>query len=269
MSRRNDMLPLFEGGALSAVDQIVSRYERATISTVIHPTDGEMENPTPEKLRHYFEDGRSAMELVVTAMISARKASIASILDLPCGYGRIARHFVKAFPEAELTICDVVMEMLDFCVQNFGGKPVLSDGGFDNLHFPDAFDLVWSGSLLTHLPEEKFKGALRLFSRVLAPSGIAIITTHGRHSSTFGSGRYTEEGRFERVAGMYRTTGFGYIDYSDTPNANTANYGISLSSPSYVIKLIEQDPAVRIIGYIERGWSDHQDVLILQKGTSP
>ena len=47
-----------------------------------------------------------------------------------------------------------------------------------------------------------------------------------------------------------------------------ASYGTSLSAPSWVARLIEADPAVRILSLAEGAWANNQDVVVLQKRPS-
>ncbi len=133
------------------------------------------------------------------------------------------------------------------------------------VQFSDQFDLIWCGSLLTHLPEEKFRDALRLFSRSLAPGGIAVVTTHGRYSPWFGRENYLPGPRFVVAERSFYRRGFGYIDYSEEPGPGTGNYGITLSAPSYVVDALEEDLSIRIVSFTERGWNDHQDVVVFTK----
>ena len=53
-------------------------------------------------------------------------ADVKRILDLPCGHGRVLRYLSAAFPEAEITACDIMREGVDFCASTFGAIPVYS-----------------------------------------------------------------------------------------------------------------------------------------------
>ena len=66
-----------------------------------------MANPDHAAIEHYWRDGRSAMEIILGAMIRDEKTEFNNILDFPSGYGRIARHLVAAFPTAHVTACDI------------------------------------------------------------------------------------------------------------------------------------------------------------------
>ena len=61
----------------------------------------------PRANEQYFEVGRSAIEVIVAAMIAAEKTEIATVLDLPCGGGRVTRHLMALFPDAELFVGDL------------------------------------------------------------------------------------------------------------------------------------------------------------------
>ena len=227
-------MKIFDDGSLNWVRDCVAKYEMAQINTNICPGDGGMANPTEKDFQHYWSDGKSALEIIFRAMLMAKKRDFKNILDFPCGYGRIARHLVTAFPDATLTACDIEEDMIAFCAKEFDCVPVISKDNFQELKFEKQFDLIWCGSLFTHLPEHKFRDCVELFSRSLSPYGIAIFTTHGRHSYRFGRDRYLPAARFAKVEAAYELSGFGYADYSDAPSRSLNNYGITLSSPAYV-----------------------------------
>jgi SAM-dependent methyltransferase len=104
------------------------------------------------------------------------------ILDLPSGYGRILRFLKVSFPNATICACDINAEGVDFCRRQFNASPVVSNTDFAKVSFPWSFDLIWSGSLLTHVSETDAIELLRLFYRSLSPNGLCVFTMHGRTS---------------------------------------------------------------------------------------
>src|SRR5689334_9873650 len=54
----------------------------------------------------YFAVGADALRLILLSMSTAGKRDFKSILDLPCGHGRVMRYLKARFPEARLTACD-------------------------------------------------------------------------------------------------------------------------------------------------------------------
>ena len=125
---------------------------------------------------------------------------------------------------------------VDFCSERFGAVPVPSSEDFATLNLGRTFDLIWCG--------------------------VALITLHGRYSPTFQRDvvGYLPHDRFAEIEASYIARGFGYADYG-----NQQGYGISLSSPSFVLGCLESDRSITTRGYVERGWDDHQDVLIVEK----
>jgi SAM-dependent methyltransferase len=250
------------GDTLKAVSRIERRYRRHKPSQVISPEDDMIDTRNPASPAHYMEVGRGALDLVLRSMVLCQKPSIESILDMPCGFGRELRHFVAAFPTAKAYACELYQNKIDYCAQQFGATPVLSSEDLSKVQFDRTFDLVWAGSLLTHLPEDNYLKALSLYSRVLAPGGIALITLQGRHSERMQrvEWKYMDDERFSTAASAYQASGFGHVDYDGQPG-----YGITFALPSFVLSHIETDPTISVRAYIERGWDDHQDVLVIQK----
>jgi hypothetical protein len=65
-----------------------------------------------------------------------------------------------AFPGAELTACDIDRDAVEFCAETFGAVPVCAETRPEQIRFDREFDLIWSGSLFTHLEAERFGGFL-------------------------------------------------------------------------------------------------------------
>jgi SAM-dependent methyltransferase len=219
---------------------------------------------------HYFDVGESALHCIETALFAARRnlSTVKRILDLPCGHGRVLRFLQKTFPEARLTACDLNRDGVDFCARVFGAVPVLSCEEVEAIPLPGEFDLIWCGSLLTHLPEAKYASFLRFFQHLLGHRGILVFTTHGRHyERELAAGKNPHGITDQQIAELlrgYRQKGFSYVDYSPG-----SAYGFSLAHPSFVMaKLIDQ-PEWRLLGYHESGWDKRQDVICLQKTFGP
>lgn len=215
---------------------------------------------------HYFEVGESALHLIETALLAARrhKSTIKKILDLPCGHGRVMRFLQKYFPEAQLTACDLNQNGAEFCATTFGARAVVSRAAVDEIPLQGDFDLIWCGSLLTHLSAEKCTSFLRLFQQLLGHNGILVFTTHGRHfERELAAGKNPHRLSDRQMAELlanYRQMGFGYVDYSVE-----SAYGFSLIHPSFVTATLIDHPEWRLLGYHETGWDERQDAIYLQK----
>ena len=87
-----------------------------------------------------------------------------------------------AFPEAELIGCDVNREGVDFCAEQFGAVPVYSDPDPTLIDLDGSFDLIWVGSLLTHLDADRLPGLPRPLPPHLAEGGLLLFSSHGRNA---------------------------------------------------------------------------------------
>ena len=171
-----------------------------------------------------------------------------------------------ALPDAEQTACDLERDGVDFCASEFGARPVYSDEDLNRVSFDTAFDLIWRGSLLTHLDVNSWLAYFKLLARCLAPGGVAVITTHGRwaaYSMAQGKSYGPSDQARERVLSDYRQSGFGSADYEAG-----AGYGISLSSAPWVLKELHDWQHLRVVSLVERQWDDHQDVLAVPRVSS-
>jgi len=251
---------------LQSVLARLQRYREGGVDENISPHDNMF---MPNQRDHYFRVGRDAVAIVATAMIKAGITSFGSVVDLPCGSGRVLRHLVRFLPEAFVIASDIDAENVEFCARQFGASPVLSRERFGEVQFARPVDLFWCGSLLTHLSEDRFKDLLHHAVRWLAPGGIAILTLHGRwsmHCQTATAYKYVGDEVFAPIARSVEREGFGYADYSlPDERAGQRSYGLSVSLPSWVMRAVEPLREIRVLDFVERGWDDHQDVLIVRK----
>jgi SAM-dependent methyltransferase len=209
------------------------------------------------------------MRVIINALLANSRQPPQSILDFPSGSGRVTRHLRAFFPEARIVASDLYDDHLDFCREAFQIDCLLSRVNVSEIDFGEKFDLIFCGSLLTHLPEALFSDTINLLSRSLSDSGIAVITLHGRFSDHLQATRsnfYIPDQYYEVAAESVRRTGFGYVDYTHNVLQGLFNkeegYGIALVRPHWVLGLLEPRTDLRLLGYVERGWDMHQDVLI-------
>jgi len=218
--------------------------------------------------RHYFKVGLSAIKCISEALESARLKTVRSILDLPCGSGRVLRFLAQRFPEAEITACELEKGPVEFCVRTFGALPAYSSLQLDDVSLGRKFDLIWCGSLVTHLNEAGIKALLRLFQRHLEPGGLLMFSTHGDFVANrmplrdFDYGLAEEH--YDEIGRHYPATGYGFADY---PGEH--DYGVSLTSPEWIRAHVRELGGLREVYFRERGWDDHQDVFGFVRKNGP
>jgi len=240
---------------------LLGNYLQAEIDNCISPTDT-MRN------QWYMSVGASAALVVYGACVTSWIGRVGSVLDIPCGHGRVLRHLVKLFPDAEFDAADLDREGVDFCAKQFGATPIYSEEDLTQVDFGKKYDVIWVGSLFTHVSRVLTRAWLEHLTKFLNPGGILVATFHGRYSALKGlEFGYIEHHLWQWIVSEYAATGYGYANYptGEGHAYMEGAYGISLSDPAVILKDAETIPDVRIFGYIERGWAGHQDVLVLGK----
>lgn len=246
-------------------------YLKRGINLTLDMNDQENNFDADWKEAHYFDVGADALKLIIGALTVGLRGAPKTILDFPSGSGRVTRHLTSFFPDARVVACDLYEAHTDFCAKELGVETLISKANFDDLEFDTKYDVIFSGSLLTHLPAKSFAAALRCMTRALSDNGVAIITVPGRYVEFSQRNKYgiIQHELFDVALETVPSTGFGYVDYSHDLLANAwnkqENYGISLCRPHYVMKALEPDFNIRILNYIERGWDVGQDVLVFAK----
>lgn len=250
---------------LRIYQEILQSYEARGVSSAIDPTD--KENPEDSHREQYLSVGRDALRIVISQLISHGRPPPTTILDFPSGSGRVTRHFRAAFPDARIAACDLYESHVDFCVVEFGAEALYSKEDLDAVDVEPEWDVVFVGSLLTHLPIQQARKALRLAHRSLSPDGIALVTLEGRRSIEIQKRfvKITQDRRFRQVMLGYRTIGHGFAQYE--PDFRRVfhkqnRYGSAFVRPDWIIREIFRLPDVRLLGYVERAWNDHQDVVV-------
>lgn len=245
-------------------------YARKGVDEALDPTDKENEFPTAWHREHYFDVGYDAMRIVVQALLCASRDIPQRILDFPCGSGRVTRHFRSMFPDAQIGGCDLYQSHVNFCTEHFSTLPIMSKENLDELEVGE-WDLIFCGSLLTHLPKHLFWQTMRFIARSLAPNGIAIVTLEGRHVIHIQDHKWKliEDDLFEIARQQYHAEGFGFVDYNADFRAASfnaqENYGVALTSPGWLMDGMAKMDDIRILNFTEREWDDHQDVIVFGK----
>lgn len=243
----------------------LSAEERALLEKVsleVHPLDRMYFAASAE---HYLSIGLCAIRCIEYALQSVHRTSqVISILDFPSGSGRITRFLRARFPQAQITAADIDRTSLAFCKKHFSAQTFLSQADFTKLKNPQKFDLIWCGSLLTHLDENRALSLLKFFYDHLALGGICVFTTHGQRAANWIWNKIDiynlNEAAQEEILRQFKEKGYGYIGFK-----NKRRLGISLISHSYMTALANGAGQWKAISYQEHGWDTHQDVYGFQK----
>jgi SAM-dependent methyltransferase len=209
---------------------------------------------------HYFKVGLSAIRCIDKALAETQLTEIRTILDLPCGSGRVLRFLSQRFPLAEITACEIQRGPVEFCVRTFGARPAYSSVNLDEVLLEKEFDLIWCGSLATHLNQRDLVRLFKLFIRHLVPGGLVVFTTHGDFVAQRIPRREFDylipDEQIDRIGRDYPQTGYGFTDY-----AGEDNWGVSLTSPEWIRARVRELGDLREVYFKARGWDNHQDVF--------
>lgn len=241
------------------ISHIYNAYKSRDLMTRIHPDD-QMWESGPD---WYWSVGESGLRCVLGALSLSWQADTRRILDLPCGHGRVTRHLRAAFPDQQIFACDLDHGGVDFCAEEFGAMPVHSKAELTEVGLPEALDVIWIGSLFTHIDEARTTRWLHYLSDHLAPQGVIVASFHGLFSKQLQSRvPMINDVSWGKIVSQYETSGFGYSPYTEH---DMGDYGVSLSSPSKILDIATSIEETRVLAYTERGWANNHDILVLTK----
>jgi SAM-dependent methyltransferase len=179
------------------------------------------------------------------------------VLDFGCGCGRTLRHFAPAPIEG----CDVDETAIRWMQRHVDRERFLVNQFNPPLPWPrDAFDLVYSVSIFTHLSERSQLAWLAEIARVLRPGGGALLTVQSEHALRLFLDDALEitssmAHRLADRAASLAEAGLIFEPYEDhTVRAFpgvTSDYGLTFQTRSY----------------IDRVWREHFDVLGVEIGS--
>lgn len=257
------------GACLSDYSALWQQYRRNGFNRTLDSQDKENALKTDWALSHYYSTGADALRIVVKNLLAAGLAPPSRILDFPCGSGRVLRHMRAMFPDAEIGACDLYEEHVEFCAKQFGAKPIMSCEDLSTLNVGQ-WDIVFCGSLLTHLPEALFWPAMEFMIRSLVPGGIAIVTLEGRRANYIQDNlwKLIPDEQFALIREGYRSTGFGYSNYHQEFRDEKFNaqesYGVALVRPDWLMSGLTQRDSITIQNFSEADWDKHQDVIVIR-----
>ena len=214
---------------------------------------------------NYYFHGKSAGNLVDGALqlLYREKSDIETILDFPCGHGRVLRALRSSFPESRICACDLDRKGVDFCASTFNAQGVYSNPELE-VNFDELFDLIWCGSLLTHIDKDDWERFIQFFSRNMKDGGILIFTYAGSYVKELvkhGDHDYVDQEEATGAVRDYEFEGFGFMQY----NTHDYKYGRTICSPLWVRSFLDKHCTFRVLMHCERGWGARQDVVVCVK----
>jgi SAM-dependent methyltransferase len=183
--------------------------------------------------------------------------NICSILDWGCGCGRLTPHLLYLFPDVNLYGFDIDKDSIMWSAKQYSEAKF----GLCDLDPPldlDSYsvDLTIAGSVFTHLSEKMQEKWLAEMYRILKDGGILIATIHGDFAT-----QYSFQENYKEILK------FGIYDSIKDPTLDSVvpsgYYRATYQSKEYTIK--KWGEIFEIIDYIEAGYANFQDTIILRK----
>lgn len=202
-------------------------------------------------LAEYLWNGRWIADTVL-ALVAARFGSpraLGRLLDFACGYGRLTRWLAAELGAERLVVSDIVAPAVEFQRRRFGVEGFVSTARPEDLPCAERFDLVWVGSLFTHLPEPAFRGWLARLAALVGERGLLAFTTLDMALSP--------EGR--DVGGR----GHRFVASSESRVLDHEAYGTAWVTPAYLARAAAALPGAWQVRRVPRGVCDYQDLILL------
>lgn len=230
----------------------ISKYDLMFLNTLI-------DYSLAQSYKAYIKTGLNARNIVVKGALATfgELNNINNILDFASGYGRLTRHLLHDFNPNKIWVSDIKIEAVEFQKEEFLVNGILSSFNPEDFNPPVKFDLIFVGSLFSHLPQPLFEQWMIKLSSLLSNNGLFILTTLN--------------------AGFHRpdsANDFDYVETSEDKMLNFVNgaivqddvYGMAFVSDDYMKNQIAQLKWMDDRYSVNRnGFGRRQDVYMVTK----
>lgn len=210
---------------------------------------------TPDRacIRYYF-NGRRILDAVrqVLEWKFGQFEQVSSFLDFASGYGRFTRFLVQHIPPQNLWISDIYAQAVQFQIEQFGVKGIISTTYPQDYPVEHSFDCILACSFFSHLPEATFLTWLQKLYSLLSPQGIFMFSVHDRDLLP------------AHLA--ISNSDILFIPNSESRSLDVNEYGTSYVGEQFVaqsLKTISQGEAV--YSRIPRGICGYQDLYLVTR----
>jgi SAM-dependent methyltransferase len=176
---------------------------------------------------------------------------VGSLLDFASGYGRLTRALLQRMPAERIWVSDIYAEAIDWQVRNFGVNGFASAPDPAALAHDRKHDLIFVGSLFSHLPADLFRAWLARLHGMLTPRGVLAFSVHDQ--SILPAGEVMDE------------TGIRFFPWSESGSLDPAIYGMTYVTEAFVADAIgdvgpEASPSWRVF---HKGLYENQALYVV------
>jgi SAM-dependent methyltransferase len=183
---------------------------------------------------------------------------VGSFLDFACGHGRLTRFLVHRLSRNRITVSDINKEAVDFVCSTFGVQGFYSVATPEKLSHDGCSDVIFVGSLFSHLPVTIWASWLSRLYGMLTKNGVLVFSTHGMdlYNQIAPAGRKELETDTE---GFF----YGEMTFGGGGILPPTIYGTTYVSDSYVRQVVDSRALGNLIGFYPKGLSKLQDVYVI------
>ena len=236
------------------LNKILEDLSRNIASIPVPPPDLRLRVHGSEEL-----SGFHALGKVVSLNLESAIRSIdielddhSNILDFGCGCGRVISWFHNLYPNSKFYGTDIDIEAISWCQENLSKQGnFLVNEATPPLPYPDRFfNLVYSISVFTHLPEDMQFAWLKELQRISKKGAYLLLTVHGEECLTSSS---------ELAQTKFNKNGF-YYSVGDGTSGLPEFYQTSFHTESYIRD--RWSDFFEIEAIVFKGIASHQDLII-------
>lgn len=236
----------------------------------VHQNDLMLFDASRDSIENYLRAARSAVDALGAALhaVDSDMARVTSCLDFGCGHGRVLRLLQQHVPGPNITACDLDEEGVRFCAAEFGAKPLVSSWNIEDIAL-ERYDLIWSGSVFTHLDVDACDQLLKRLGDSLLPGGLLVFSMHGAFSLGHLAHLY-EKGYAQEAEVIRREVGergICFRHYDPSWGTFDGSYGMTWHTREYLEERASSlsDGALKTAYFAPQGWDHHHDVIAFQK----
>ena len=209
-----------------------------------------------EALSWYIKSGIMSLQSIEKILVAGGKPfpSINSFLDFGCGYGRVTRFLIQEMDANKIWVGDIYKEAVDFQRKYFNVNGFYSHTEPSKVEFPRRFEVIYAGSLFSHLPQDRFEEWLVALYNVLEEDGVLIFSTHGEVVCP-------SEIEID-------PSGFTFCKTSESRSLATEEYGLTYVTRNWVERLATR-LGISNLYFLEKELCEHQDIYVAGKKYIP
>ncbi|RAK57174.1 hypothetical protein DJ018_04270 [Phenylobacterium deserti] len=174
---------------------------------------------------------------------------LGTVLDFASGYGRLTRVLTQKLAPSQVFVSDIYAEAIAWQARTFGVNAVPSAPSPSEFRHDLRHDIVFVGSLFSHLPTELFHAWLARLYSLVAPGGVLAFSVHDE--------TFLPEGQPLDPSGLsyFRTSESGSLDHDI--------YGMSYVSEAFVGEAIGRLPGAPGWRRFHKGLYENQDLYVV------